>query len=305
VRDISTHLRDHLHDDTTTTCRLLKFVLTNGNTYGMTTLDSDITYDGTTYHAINGFDPSNIATDAGLTVDNSEVRALISADISGITVAMVKAGQMDDATWEMLLVNYRDLSMGHVVIDGGDVGEVRVVDGVVYMPELVSSVMRLRQAVGHVWSRSCRAIFGSPTESQTGCGVDAESLWMAGTVTGLGDEDRRIFSDSSLLALAPEPIPGRVQWLTGSNTSSRVYQIEAYGDTTGTIGLLEPCAFDIVVGDTFRLRVDCDKQPSTCKNQWNNWLNYKGEPLIPVGDGVQILTPSAQIAGGFVGSEVI
>lgn len=306
MRNIPTSLRDHLNGGVTTTCRLLRFILKSGDVYGMTLLDRDIVYEGVTYYAINGFDPSNIATDTGLSVDNSEVKALLSADIPGITTQMVESGELDDAEWEMLLINWADISQGHMIIDAGDVGEVSVVDNMVYMPELVSSVMRLRQSIGQVWSRSCRAIFGQiPADSQLGCGVDAESLWQAGTVTGIGDENRRIFADSSLVDLDPLPVPGRIQWLTGNNTSSRVYQIEAYGPTTGTIGLLEPCAFDIVAGDTFRIRVDCDKQPFTCKNVYNNWLNYKGEPLIPVGDGIAVLTPGAQIPGGFVGSTVI
>lgn len=307
MRKTPTELLEHLNGPVTTTCRLLKFILKNGNVYGMTLHDKDVVYNGVTYYAINGFDPSNIATDTGLSVDNSEVKALLSAEIPGITTQMVVAGELDDAQWEMLLVNWSDDSMGHILLDGGDVGEVSVVDDMVYMPELLSVAMRLRQNIGQVWSRSCRAIFGQlPANQQLGCGINVDSLWESGTVTAIDEEEaRRVFADSSLTGIDPEPVPGRLQWLTGNNASSRVYQIEAYGTVTGTIGLLEPCAFDIVIGDTFRLRVDCDKQPYTCKNVWNNWLNYKGEPLIPVGDGIAVLTPSAQIPGGFVGSEVI
>ena len=311
MRTIPTSLQDHLNGGVTTTCRLLRFILKSINgepsrIFGMTLHDQDIVYDGITYYAINGFDPSNISTDTGLSVDNSEVKALLSADIPGITTQMVEAGELDDGEWEMLLVNWADTSQGHMLIDAGDIGEVSVVDDTVYMPELVSSVMRLRQNIGQVWSRACRAIFGQvPADSQLGCGIDAESLWQAGTVDGIGDEIRRIFADSSLINLTPVPVPGRIQWLSGNNASHRLYQIEVYGASTGTIGLLEPCAFDIVAGDTFQIRVDCDKQPWTCKNIYNNWLNYKGEPLIPVGDGVGVLTPGAQIPGGFVGSSVI
>jgi len=306
MRKTPSELLEHLNGSVTTTCRLLKFILKNGNVFGMTLHDKNVVYKGVTYYAINGFDPSNVATDTGLSVDNSEVKALLSVDIPGITTQMVEAGELDDCEWEMMLVNWADTSMGHILIDAGDVGEVSVVDDMVYMPELLSVAMRLRQNIGQVWSRSCRAIFGLiPADQQLGCGINADALWQAGTVTGIGDEPRRIFADSALTGISPEPVPGRLQWLTGNNASSRVYQIEAYGTATGTIGLLEPCAFAIVNGDTFRIRVDCDKQPYTCKNVWNNWLNYKGESLIPVGDGIAVLTPGAQVPGGFVGSEVI
>src|SRR5690554_7775763 len=46
----------------------------------------------------------------------------------------------------------------------------------------ISYSMRLHQAIGHVWQRKCRAIFGSPAGTMTGCGVNAAALWVAGEV---------------------------------------------------------------------------------------------------------------------------
>ena len=55
---------------------------------------------------------------------------------------------------------------------------------------------------------------------------------------------------------------------------------------------------------TFDIRRDCPKNPTAC-TAFGNFINYKGEPLIPIGDGVPLLTPGGQIAGGFVGSQVV
>lgn len=304
MRTIPTALRAHLQQPVTTTCRILRFILADGGIFGLTSLDRDVVYQGVTYSSVNGFDSSVIATDAGLSVDNSEGYALLSADALGITLEMVVSGQLDNAQWEMLLVNYRDLNMGHMIIDAGDTGEVTTQSGVAYMPELLSYAMRLRQAIGHVDSRTCRATFGTPANTQTGCGVNAEVLWMSAAVTGMGDEPRRVFADRALL-LTPSPIPGRIRWTGGRNASaSRLYQIEAYSSVSGTIGLLEPLPFDVQVGDTFDIRRDCPKNPTAC-TAFGNFINYKGEPLIPIGDGVPLLTPGGQIAGGFVGSQVV
>jgi hypothetical protein len=83
-----------------------------------------------------------------------------------------------------------------------------------------------------------------------------------------------------------------------------LYQVEGYGPLTGTVALVEPTPFEIVAGHTFRIRPDCDKTPATCA-AYGNFLNYKGEPLIPVGEGTAVLSPQASIPGGFQGSEVI
>ena len=304
MRTVPAALQAHLDSGVTTTCRLLCITLTSGQQFGMTTLDQDVVYQGVTYSAVNGMDTSVIATDSGLSVDNGEGYALLSADVPGITVSMALTGQFDDAQWELLLINYRDHSMGHIVLDAGDVGEVRVANDAVFMPELLSYVMRLRQAIGTVWSIRCRGIFGTPRNSPTGCGVNAELLWMSGTVTAMSDEPRRVFASSDMTGIDPAPVPGRVRWTSGPNASERLYQVEAYGPGTGTIALLEPVPFDIEVGHTFDLRPDCAKNPTACA-AYGNYVNYNGEPLIPVGDGAEVLTPGSQTPGGFVGSEVV
>lgn len=301
-RRISPELKAHLAQPVTTTCRLLTLILRDGRRFGMTTLDRDVTYLGVVYSSVNGFDSSIIATDTGLSVDNAEGRVLLAADIPGITAEMVAAGELDNARWEMLLVNYRDLSMGHVIIDAGDVGEVNVEDGLIYAPELLSFAMRLRQPIGSYWSRGCRAEFGSPAGGQLGCGVNADGLWLAGTVTGTHDEPTRVFADAGLI-LDPVPNAARVQWLSGPNAGTRLYQVEAYSSVSGTIALVEPTPFLIQVGHQFRIRPDCDKTPESCK-AYGNWLNFKGEPLIPVGEGVAAMTPGASVPGGFMGAQI-
>ncbi len=304
MRNASPALLAHLQQPVTTTCRLLRFDLTDGRSFGITTLDIDLTYDGLTYVAANGFDPSTIATDTGLSVYNGEARALIAA-VNGITAQDAISGALDNAQWTLYLVNWRDLSMGHMILDAGDIGEVRTVDGQVYIPELLSFAVRLRQAIGHVWSRRCRAVFGSPAQGQTGCGVDASAMWVSGTVTGVDPDDvLRLFSATGIAGLSPEPMPGRVRWTSGPNASLREWQVEGYGDASGTVALFEALAFPVEIGHQFEIRRDCNKSPSDCIT-YGNLINYKGEPYIPVGDGLETMTPSAQTFGGVSGSEII
>jgi uncharacterized phage protein (TIGR02218 family) len=300
-RAIPTLLLAHLQQTVTTTTRLLKITLKSGFSYGLAMIDRAITYDDgdgeLTYYGVNGFDPSTISADIGYSVDNSEGYALISDEIPGVTVEMVRAGEFDDGEWVCYLVNFEDLTMGHATLDGGDLGEVRTQYGLVWIPELLSYVARLRQPVGSVWSTQCRAIFGSPANSQNGCGVDLAALWIEGEVTAVGAETTRIFtgdavSDSSHGA----PYPGRVQFLTGAN-AGREYATEAVDGLVVTLS--ETTAYPIEIGDTYRIRPDCRKRYlEDCIGEWNNGVNFKGEPLIPVGDASQVQTPGAQLPGG-------
>jgi uncharacterized phage protein (TIGR02218 family) len=301
-------LQDHLDTSATTTCRLLKFKLKSGLVFGLTTLDADIVYDDAsgdgeiTYVATNGFDPSALEGDINFTVGNGEGNALLSNPIPGITEEMIRAGEMDDATWVCYLVNYKAIgdSPGneHFILDAGDVGQVRIKYGMLWMPELLSYVMRLKQPIGSVWSRKCRAIFGSSPSSQTGCGIDVTSLWVAGSVSSVGGETDRTFTGSAVATLPATNYPARVQFLTGDN-AGREFAVEEVNGLV--VDLIETTPYPIAPGDTYRMRKDCQKRyEEDCIAIYSNGPNFKGEPHIPVGDGTQSQTPSAQLPGGGV-----
>lgn len=305
-RTVPAGLQGHLDQAATTTTRLIKFTLKSGFSYGFAMLDASVEYDDgggpIVYSALNGFDASTFAADLGFSVANAEGRVLLSSDVEGITEEMVNAGELDDAQWICYLVNFEDLSQGHTVIDAGDVGEVKMKHGVVWMPELLSYIMRLRQTVGGVWSRKCRAIFGTPANSQTGCGVDLAPLWLSGEVTALGLEVDRLFTGDEAGADSPnQPVPGVLQWLTGAN-AGKSFSVEGVDGLA--IELQEPTPYPIVIGDTYRIRPDCAKRYlQDCVGRYDNGVNFKGEPDIPVGDANAVQMPGAQrgLGGGFTG----
>jgi hypothetical protein len=77
------------------------------------------------------------------------------------------------------------------------------------------------------------------------------------------------------------------------------------GADLGTADLTFPTAFPIEVGDTFKWRTDCGKQfIRDCKDTWDNVLNFRGEPYIPVGDEATLATPGAAKPGPNSGSAV-
>lgn len=303
MRNIPAALKAHIDSGVTTLCRLLKIRLEDGREFGMTTLDRDVEYQGLSYKAMNGFDTSIISTDESFSVDNAEGYSLFAADVPGIEADMVYRGELDNATWEMMIVNYSDLSQGHILLDRGDVGEVKAVRDTVFIPELLSFTARLRQTIGLVDSRTCRARFGSPANSQTGCGVDVAALWESHTVTAEAAEEPNVtFFSNTVSGITP---PARVQWTGGDNASTRLYQVEVIDESTGQITLLEPLPLPVKINDTFDIRPDCDKRFETCRDTYDNMLNFKGENLIPTGEAVD--TPGVGVpgsgGGGFVGGD--
>lgn len=299
-RNIPTPIRMSLDSAASTLTRLLRVMLPDGTNYGLCMSNRDVVYDHgdgpITYTATNGFDPSTFSADISYSVDNAEGYALVSNDIPGITQEMVNAGALDGAQWVCYYVDYEELvTASAAILDAGDIGQVHMQFGLLWIPELLSYIVRLKQNVGDVYSRTCRADFGSFAGQQHGCGINADALWQNFTVTAVGEESDRTFSTSGLTVNALTPFyPGRVQWFTGANagklTSTEAFDVDSHGQT---ISLMETTAYAIVVGDTGRVRPDCDKTWAQC-GDYGNQINFKGEPLIPVGDTAAIQVPGAQ-----------
>lgn len=300
-RNIPTQIRLATNSPASTLTRLLRVLMLDGTSYGLCMSNRDIIYDHgdgpITYVAVNGFDPSTFSADIAYSVDNAEGYALISDDVPGITEQDIKAGQLDGAQWVCYYVDYTNpVPSSATILDAGDIGTVQVQFGLLWIPELLSYIIRLKQNVGDVFSRTCRADYGSPAAQQHGCGVDTSSLWQNFTVVSVGAESDRTFTTTGLVQDSTRPFyPGRVQWLTGDN-AGKLISIEDYGeDSHGvqTVSLMETLPYTIQVGDTGKLRNDCAKTEDAC-NANSNFINMKAETLIPVGDTAAIQIPGAQ-----------
>lgn len=291
-KTIPSALLSHKAQEVTTRTWLLRLVLRDGTEYGFTELDRDVTYDAgggaLTYLAAHGFTPSNIASNASLGVDNADLTGLFAdVDTAGaISEVDVRAGRLDFAEVWVYEVNWADLSMGHEIVARGTVGEVRVEDGQ-YRAEFRSLAQQLKQTVTELYSLTCRAGFGDAR-----CGVDLEAEWVEGAVTAVGAELDLVFTDTSLTQATGYFVPGLLEWLTGDN-AGRSVEVEAFA--VGVVTLRFPVYYPIQIGDTFRIRRDCDKRLATCRDRFSNVLNFRGEPHIPVADEGSISTPGASL----------
>lgn len=300
TRSASAELLAHLVGPSTTTCKLLKIVLHPDDAerravYGCAGLDIDVPYDDGSgdgeinYLASQAFNTSELQGAVGSAVDNAEAQVMIPAT-GGITLAMIDAGELDDASWSLYLVNWKDTSMGHMELGSGDVGENRQQYGLLFFPELLSLDIRLKQPIGTVWSRRGRCVFGSDAASQTGCGIDISALWVEGYVLSVGAETNRVFTGDAVST--PYAYPGVVEWLTGNNVGSS-QGTESEDSLTFTLGETTP--YPIEVGDQYRVRPDCFKRYlEDCIGVWNNGPNFKGEPHIP---SAPVQIPDAQVPG--------
>lgn len=307
-RNIPVTLLPRIQRDSTSLCTLIRVdpVQPGYASYGAALLDVPVTYDDgiseLVYQAIIGGQPSSLMYGADLSVDGGEAQNLLPEFDFPISEADIVAGAYDFARFRAYLVDYRDLSAGHVILATGTLGRITVNDdGLSFVHELRGLAQNLRQTITEKWSLGCRATFGSQPIGTSGAAVterypclfDADSLWEAGTVASVGAENTRTFTASGL---SPPygGAPGMVRWLTGRN-AGRSDEVEKYD--AGTIDLTFTAMFPIEVGDTFEFRDDCPHTPAACKAR-GNWPHYRGEPNIPVADAGQIAVPGASAGVG-------
>lgn len=310
-------LRDRLDRSSTTTTLLIRIepVVPGGVVYGATQLDQDIVYDDgrgpITYRAPIGMVAPALIGFADLGSDQAEVKQLLPEyDFPEVSEEQIRAGVYDFARYDVYLVDYDDLSAGHVTLKSGTTGQKQITDsGLSFTNELRDLSASLKQSICEKDSLTCRAIFGSqpqgsstpgPQVTHGWCGYDAESLLVSAVVDEAGTESTLNFRADEYTGWAiNEFVPGIVKFTSGNNAGRTLEIAENTAD--GWITLAIEAGYPIEVGDTFDYRSDCSKIPRDeskgCKFWFeDNWiLHARAEPDIPIGDETSMFTPGSGV----------
>jgi len=166
MKTASVAMQAHLAGNPTTLAYILSVKRRDGMILGFTTHDEDLTYDAgdgdgaITYTARSGSSNTAMSSKSDLSVDNLEVTCLLDSD--AITEEDLRAHLFDDATITIRLVNWADLTMGHITLRKGSFGAVKVAGGVGNI-ELRGLTQKLTTKLGSTYGPICRAELGSGT----------------------------------------------------------------------------------------------------------------------------------------------
>lgn len=297
MRSIPIQLSDHYASGRTSLCMLVKVKCKDGTILAFTTLDALVTFtdgpDGPiTYQPTNGMRPSEQVWVGDLSVDTAEATGWIAE--SGITEQQIRAGIFNFARWWIYEVNYLDLAAGYVLKGAGTTGETRFSD-TAWTVELRSKTQQLKQPIADLYTLTGRCKYGSPV-----CGKELE--WTAGVVASVDeDEPDRVLvmaADDDLLD-SPAYRYGVVRVTSGDNAGAET-EVELHDGLD--LELLLPFAYPLEPGDTFEIRIDCNKEARDtvhgCKSElrWGaQWTrHHRGFPDIPLADAAALQVPGAQ-----------
>jgi uncharacterized phage protein (TIGR02218 family) len=302
MKAASTAMQTHLATaNPTTLAWLWKVKRSDGTLLGFSSHDVDIAYDDAsgdgsiTYLAKTGYSSSAIAGKSDTSVDNTEVKGFI--DSSAITEQDLRENKYDNALVSMMVINWNDLTMGHVLVRTGTLGVVKLKNGL-WTAEHRGLAYRLGTVLGDSYGPICRAQFGSGLN-----GIDMLSTWLCkidvtlyrqtGSLASVTDQFNVVPTAGLLQVGSATPTaPAPAGWFddgiltfTSGVLNGVSIEIKSWDGTTLSLflplGQVLPAA-----SDTFTIEPGCNHTIYDCNNKYNNTVNFRGEPFIPGMDAI-------------------
>lgn len=279
MRAIPSALQTKLDSGVTTLCRCFVLTRRDGVVQGFTDHDEDVMLNGVTCRAETGLSASEVNSRLGLAVDGTEISGALADEC--LTEADLAAGRYDAAKVESFLVDWSEPEL-HVLTGTATLGEVRR-EGGAFVAELRSLSDALAQETGRLFTASCSADLGDPR-----CGVDLTDDLYCGEGSVALLRGTSAFAASGLDAFDESWFDaGKLAFTSGANDglAMEVKRHRFDGDTI-VIELWQAMPEPVLIGDSFVITAGCDKRFETCRNRFNNAVNFRGFPHIPGNDFV-------------------
>lgn len=273
-------LAAHLALGVTTLCRAWKVTRRDGVLLGFTDHDGDLLFEDMTFVAQTGLTARALQQTTGMAVDNSEALGALSA--ASVREEDIAAGRFDDAEVVAYLVNWAEPEQRSILFRG-NFGEITRARGA-FRVELRGLTERLNLPTGRVYHANCAAQFGDAK-----CQMDLNAPHLRHEAVLRGVEQGRLRIALPEGFAADWFVAGRVQVLTGQ-AQGQVALIRGESRLAGEllIELWNGFALSPMPGDQIRLEAGCDKQASSCRAKFDNFLNFRGFPHIPGEDWLRI-----------------
>lgn len=227
-----------------------------------------------TYHAQINITSSDIQASSDMSVDNMEVSGAFNKDItlSDLTVQLIESGLLNNASVTIILVNWKDPTMGYVVLRRGYLGQITHDSDFKYTTEIRGLSQLLSQVIIQTFSERCNVV----RLGDARCKKDLTALRMTGTITSV--VSRLQFQVSGFTGQIEDYFTnGIITGVAGANAGlMREVKFDSYLNTHGMIRLWEGWPYDVQIGDTFSMDPGCDRLLSTCINKFDNALNHRG-----------------------------
>ena len=271
--------------------QLWKITRTDGTVFGFTDHDEAVSFGGTTYSPCDSLNASALELAAMLgTIGNLTLGGVISDD--AITEEDLLAGKFDGAEIEIWEAPWDDdtgetprrLAVGTAgSMNAGAKG---------FEFEVLTPGGKLQQkALLQTYTAGCRFDLGDSR-----CTINLAALTVSGAVTAvtvgsaLVAARRRMFRDTSRTEADGYFDQGKLTWTSGANIGVSSEIKSFVGDD---FILWDRMLHPIQIGDAYTATPGCDKLAETCKDKFDNFINFGGFDKLPGRDAIA-QTPDAK-----------
>jgi uncharacterized phage protein (TIGR02218 family) len=279
MRTIPSALQTKLDSGVTTLCRCWIVTRRDGVVLGFTDHDEDVVLGAVTCRAGTGIVGTEAVEQLGLAVAGSEIAGALSDET--LDEADLAAGRYDAASVDLHIVDWSEPSL-NVSMARASLGEVRR-EGAAFACELRSLAHRLAEDSGRLYTATCSADLG---DAHCAIDLDDPTFRGSGAVTAVaGDTLVYVsgldgFGDGWFTA-------GRIAFTSGPNDGLAVeVKVHRAGDDGASLALWQTMSEPVGEGDTFDVTAGCDKRFATCRDRFDNAVNFRGFPHMPGNDFV-------------------
>lgn len=279
MKTVPADIQTGLNDGTIATC--VQLTTKSGEVFGFTNHDTAITVSGTVFKATPGLSDVKMNIRDNAEVSNQEVSGGWVVDLDE---QELQSGKFDNAEFEVFIVNWAAIVGGVLDTVNNKLIKLKGNTGILQWSEdgfrvdIHNMMKRLGKSMGFTSTANCRhKLFSQFDDTLVGaCTLNPVTYTVTGTVTAEVASKLK-FTASGITQASGYYTGGTVTFTSGLNNGNS-YTVKSYDGTNVTLYL--PSGYSIQVGDTFEITAGCDKTFTTCKNKFNNEINFGGFPHI-------------------------
>ncbi len=251
-------------------CHCIKIVRRDGEIKTFTSHDCDLIIGSDTYKAMGAINPTAINQKTDATPDNLEIKSFI--DDEGITDDDLINGMYDGARVTVSAINFTDLPAtleDGLILCKGRAGDIKITD-TGYTLEVRSLASLLNKGVSKKTSIRCPHKLGDSR-----CQVDMTPFTFTAEVIEVHAKEIYISPNFDNFYLSE----GEIEFTSGKLNNVRFdIRNQTSDGTYSFLTLYELVPSGVEVGDEVIVRAGCFKTKESCKNKFDNYINFGGFP---------------------------
>lgn len=271
-------LQTHLEGIEITPALCLKLTLRTGAILAFTTHDAPLTVDAQVYLAAGAFSVSALRWTNRIEDQHTTIDGLVDSIANTITAEDIRLGILNQADYELFLVNWADVSNGKAHLKRGKLSSITKI-GDRYEADLRNLFSPLlKKPATRVCGADCswelgdtRCAFSRQSASSTVTNYNSPSEFEVGSLSLWGGAD------------PTHVIGGEFRFTTGPFTWFRNI-VKTYDEGTALITFVRPFPVYDDYMYAFTVFEGCDKKFSTCRDRFVNIEHFGGFPHVPVKD---------------------